>query len=818
MRKITALLTIVLTALSLSSYGQSRAGKVNGTVIDGSTKIIESATITLHRVKDSSIAKMSVADKTGKFVFEGVADGKYFVSISAVGHQKGYSESFEITETHSNIVLKTIELIPQATSLGGVSVSAKKPLIEQKPGKTVINVDASPTNAGLNVLELLEKSPGVSVDNDGNISIKGKQGVLILIDGKQTYMSGADLANLLKNMPSSSLEQLEIMTNPPAKYDASGNSGIINIKTKKNVIRGMNGSLTLGYTQGRYGRTNNGINLNYRNNKVNIFGGYNGGTWEGYNKLTIDRKFYDANGVLNGSSDQVSRPHFQGVYHGIKGGVDFYATKKDIIGVVVNANFNNGDEDPRSVSYLRDVAGNVQSKLNSQNNNHREFSGVTTNVNYKHTFDSAGTELSADLDYAFYNNKSNTQLLTESFDASNVKIGSDIILQGYIPSMIDIYTGKMDFVHPFKSGLKLEAGIKTSFVKTNNQVDYLRNNGGGTWQADDRSNHFVYSENINATYVIFSKTVKKKWNLTGGLRMENTNATGHQIRNDSSFTRHYTNLFPNIGIGYDMSEKNQFNFSYSRRIMRPNYDALNPFVFFLDSLTYGQGNPYLQPQFTHNLEFSHTFRRFLTTTLNYTRTDDIITQLLKQDTEKKITYQTQENFSKMRQVGVAVMANFPVRKWWNTNIYLNVFNNHYKGLYQYKPVDIQFTAFMGNMNNTFTLGKKGWTAELSGWYRSKTTEGLLVANSMWAVNSAISKQIFKKKGSVKLGVRDIFWTQAFSGYAKYADVDVTVASRRDSRQFNLTFTYRFGKTNIAPARRKTGGATDEQNRVNTGGN
>jgi iron complex outermembrane receptor protein len=172
----------------------------------------------------------------------------------------------------------------------------------------------------------------------------------------------------------------------------------------------------------------------------------------------------------------------------------------------------------------------------------------------------------------------------------------------------------------------------------------------------------------------------------------------------------------------------------------------------------------------------------------------------------------------MRQVGVAVMANFPVRKWWNTNIYLNVFNNHYKGLYQYKPVDIQFTAFMGNMNNTFTLGKKGWTAELSGWYRSKTTEGLLVANSMWAVNSAISKQIFKKKGSVKLGVRDIFWTQAFSGYAKYADVDVTVASRRDSRQFNLTFTYRFGKTNIAPARRKTGGATDEQNRVNTGGN
>ena len=212
-----------------------------------------------------------------------------------------------------------------------------------------------------------------------------------------------------------------------------------------------------------------------------------------------------------------------------------------------------------------------------------------------------------------------------------------------------------------------------------------------------------------------------------------------------------------------------------------------------------------------------SFKRFLTTTINYTQTDDIITQLLKQDTEKKTTYQTTENFNQMKQIGIAVMANFAVMKWWNTNIYVNVFNNHYTGIYQADPIDIQFTSFMSNASNTFNFGG-GWSGEISGWYRSKTTEGLLVANDMWAVNSAISKQILKKKGTIKAGLRDIFWTQAFSGYAKYSDVDVTVASKRDSRQFNLSFTYRFGKTNIAPARRKTGGATDEQNRVNTGGN
>jgi outer membrane receptor protein involved in Fe transport len=446
--------------------------------------------------------------------------------------------------------------------------------------------------------------------------------------------------------------------------------------------------------------------------------------------------------------------------------------------------------------------------------NKRRSSNLTTNFNYKHTFDSTGREISVDVDQAHYRNKSRTNLITEILDADGVENGNDVVLNGDIPSVINIYSAKADYVHPFRSGLKLEAGVKTSFVKTDNQVEYLRSNGNG-WSQDDRSNHFVYRENINAAYAILSKSIKK-WELTAGLRLENTIAKGHQIKNDSSFRRDYTNLFPNIGIGYNASEKNQFNFSYSRRITRPDYDDLNPFVFFLDSLTYGQGNPYLQPQFTNNFEASHTFNRFLTTTLNYTQTDDIITQLLKQDTEKKITYQTQENFSKMKQIGISVMANFPVVKWWNANIYANVFNNHYTGLYQNDPIDIQFTSFMTNITNSFTLGK-GWGAEISGWYRSKAAEGLLVANEMYAVNSAITKQLFKKQGTLKFGVRDIFYTQQFSGYARYSDVNVNISSRRDSRQFNASLTYRFGKKNIPAARRKTGGAGDEQNRVKSGG-
>jgi iron complex outermembrane recepter protein len=486
MKKLLLILTVAFTAISYTSFAQVKnarlndqigQGKVTGTVIDGSTKIIESATITLLKAKDSSVAKMSVADKTGKYSFDDVAEGVYIVSITAIGHQKGFSETFQISEANSSVVLKTIELVPVAKSVGGVTVTSKKPLIEQKAGKTLINVDASPTNSGLTALELLEKAPGVSVDNDGNISLKGKQGVLILIDGKPTYMSGADLTALLKNMQSNSLEQIEIMTNPPAKYDAAGNSGIINIKTKKGIVKGMNGTANLGYTQGIYGRVNSGVNLNYRNNKLNVFGGYNAGTWEGFNNLLIDRNLYE-NKVLVRTIDQLSRPHFKGVYHSMKAGIDYNFSKKDVAGIVVNGNFNTGDENPFSRTNIRDEAGNITSRLVSDGDNTRKSSNVSTNFNYKHTYDSTGREITADFDYVYYNNNSNTQLTTQSFDPNDIKNG-DAVLKGIIPSIINIYSSKIDYVHPFKSGLKLEAGLKTSFVNTDNKVDYLRNNNGG---------------------------------------------------------------------------------------------------------------------------------------------------------------------------------------------------------------------------------------------------------------------------------------------------------------------------------------------------
>ena len=330
MKKLFTLLSI---AILFSFITQAQNGKVTGSVKDVSAKSIHSATVSLLKSKDSSVAKFVATGKDGQYEFLDIADGKYFVSVSNVGYTKGVSAPFEVSSSKPTINVPVVVISEQAKDLGGVTVTAKKPFIEARPDKTIVNVDASPTSAGATVLELLEKSPGITVDNDGNISLRGKAGVIIMIDGKPTYLSSTDLANLLKNMPASQLEQIEIMTNPSAKYDAAGNSGIINIKTKKGKASGFNGSVMVGITTSFFKtgdalyvtpKTQNSINFNYRKNKFNFFGNYNPNVYNGRGNLNIERKFFDDNGDIAGYSDVATKFKFGNNNHTLKLGVDSF--------------------------------------------------------------------------------------------------------------------------------------------------------------------------------------------------------------------------------------------------------------------------------------------------------------------------------------------------------------------------------------------------------------------------------------------------------------------------------------------------------------
>jgi hypothetical protein len=692
----------------------------------------------------------------------------------------------------------------------------------------VVNVEAAPTNAGASALEVLEKSPGVTVSNEGEISLKGKQGVRVMLDGKPTYLSPADLANVLKNLPASALDQIEIMTNPPARYDASGNSGIINIKTKKSLTEGLNGSVTLGGTLGffkRYDswvlpvRTNSSVNLNYRKGKWNLFGSLNQNYREGKGFLDITRRFYEKDGSLNGSSFSHTDFNFRNNNYTVKAGFDYYADKKNVIGIVLNGFGFYGRPQPTSVQAISRPDGSVESVLESNSINKNNFYNYSANINYKHTFDSTGRELTADLDYIGYANNSKTTLLTNIYDNYGGNALGSLTLNGDLPSLINIYSAKADYVHPLKNNLRFDAGFKVSYVKNDNEVKYIRNDNG-TWKPDDRSNHFIYKENINAGYVSLNKKWKK-WSAQAGLRIENTIAKGQQVTIDSPFTRNYTSLFPTMYVNYEANKNHAFTVSYGRRIERPNYQDLNPFIWFLDSLTYRQGNPYLLPQYANNIELRHTLNGRFTTTINYTITDDVISQLLKQNTEKKITFVTPDNVARFKNIGLAINAPFSPVKNWNVNLFVNIFNNRYEGVYfnsftgKNDPIDINYTSALVNVSNTFSF-KKGWSGEISGFYRGKTIEQLTIADPMYFLNLGVQKTVLKGKGTWRLNVRDPFHWQQFKGHTLYSDIDVKVHNRWDNRNITATFSYRFGKTSVAQARRRTTGATEEQNRAGGG--
>jgi outer membrane receptor protein involved in Fe transport len=816
MKKLFTLLSI---AILFTFIAQAQNGGITGSVKDASMKSIHSATVSLLKSKDSSVVKFVATGKDGQYEFLDIADGKYFVSVSNVGYTKIVSTPFEVSSSTPTINVPVLVLIAQAKDLGGVTVTTKKPFIEARPDKTIVNVDASPTSAGATVLELLEKSPGITVDNDGNISLRGKAGVIIMIDGKPTYLSSTDLANLLKNMPASQLEQIEIMTNPSAKYDAAGNSGIINIKTKKGRASGFNGSVMAGITTSFFKtgdalyvipKSQNSVNFNYRKNKFNFFGNYNPNFYNGRGNLNIERKFFDDNGDIAGYSDVATKFKFGNDNHTLKVGVDFFADKKNTFGVVASGFMFNGHPTPVTVNTLSDANHEETSSMVSLTENKIHFNNFSGNFNYRHVFDTAGTDLTVDLDYIGYRNTSNMLLTTDFYDEMHQQTSDPLLLKGHLPSDINIYSIKSDYTHPFKGG-RLEAGIKSSYVKTDNIVDYERLYAD-KWIPDSRSNHFIYDENINAAYVTLNRQMKK-WTLQGGLRIENTIAKGYQVTNDSTFKRNFTNLFPNVYITYTINDKNSLTLSYGRRITRPNYQDLNPFTYFLDSLSYRQGNPYLLPQFTNNIELSHTFKGKIITTLNYNNTTDVISQIFKQNSQTKIVYFTADNVAKFINMGISITAPLPVTKWWNTNFFTNIYNNHYKGIYNAEPLDMSYTSFMINITNTFTI-KQGFSLELSGFYRGKGVDQLTINQPIYQMSIGGQKNILKNKATVRLNIRDPFAWQEYRGLTEYGNIYAKIHSKFDVRQVTATFTYRFGKNIQQPPQRRRNNATqDEQNRV-----
>jgi iron complex outermembrane recepter protein len=803
------------TALSIGVKAQQNSTILTGMIV-ANQQPLESVMVSLLNAKDSSTVKSVITDKTGIYSIQPATKGKYLLLANLVGFEKAYLGPFDWNGLNQE-KLPNWQLKPLTKGLAEVTVNSKKPMIEQKADRTIINVDASPTNGGANAMEILEKSPGISVDKDGNISLKGKEGVMVYMDGRPTYLSGPDLVNLLKNTQGAQLDQIEIMTNPPARFDAAGNAGVINIKTKKSKVVGFNGSVTAGYGQGVYSRNNQTVQLNYRKNKFNVFGNIGRNERTGFQNIAIDRRFIDGGSkqIVSFFEQITDRNTYNHSYNG-KIGLDFYASSKTTLGLVFNGFNNKGNGNSIGDINIFNAQHILMNKTLAYNGNVDTWKNTSLNFNLRHVLDSSGREISFDADYLTYDGSTNLFLKNAYQNNIGQTVAKTDSLYGQLPQMIDIYTAKIDYIHPLKNKAKFEAGLKTSFVTTDANAIYDTLFNGVMMRDYNRSNHFVYRENINAGYLNYSRPIGAKWNMQLGLRAEQTIAKGDQKTTNEQFKRNYIQLFPTAYVQYAANEANSFVLNYGKRIRRPDYQSLNPFVEFLDRYTYEQGNPYLRPQFSHNIELSHTYKGFLTTTLNYTKTTDIIQQVLMQDDIKNETFIKQENIATQQQIGLSINAFNQYTKWWSGNIYLNVANNQLTGPINNEPVSISANTFMANISQQFKLNK-GYSAELSGFYRTEGLEGIFRIKGFGVVNIGVSKQIMKNKGTIRLNVRDIFWSQRIKGESRYGTVDANFRQFNDNRIANISFTYRFSKGKATAGPRKRGGADDEQSRVGVDG-
>lgn len=787
-------------------YGQTQnAGSMlTGAIEDNSGFPVSYAVVYLRNTEDHQIVKTETSDENGTYLFEGIPDGKYYLEITGADQTTQTGGPFEVTGSRE---LDAFILAPKAQELNEAVITRSKPFIERKNGVMTMNVENNLASTGSSAFEVLERAPGVNVDTNDNISLRGKSGILVQIDGRITQMSGTNLANYLRGIPSSSIEKIEFITNPGAKYDAA-DSAIINIKLKRDKRKGTNGTLTTAYGQGIYPKSNSSLNLNHRQGKVNVFGSYSFAYREWFNELLLKRNFHE-DGIFTGAYDQDNFLKMNFRNHITRAGIDFYVNDKHTIGASGSLISNKFNPTGQNYSDVYNASGQLSSRFGTKNNSRDHWFNYSANLNHKFVMDTIGTELTTDLDFVNFGNDTEQNFTTRYHDLDGNEFQNPYLLHGDIVGDLKIYAIKSDFVTNFHD-YKFEAGIKSSYVKADNNLEFYDVSSDEPVFDVTKSNHFIYEENINAAYINGSKQFGK-WNIYAGLRVENTNITGKQLVDDTSFKDSYTQLFPSGTLTYAFNDDHSLELNYSRRIDRPGYDQLNPFKFFLDPTTYKEGNPYLKPQTTHSLEMTYAFKQRMFATLSFARTNDNITEVIAPSEEdQQVTVQTNKNLSTADIFGLFLMIPADITKWWNTSNSLNFYYGSYSGTVANTTLENEGN-FTYNFNsvNTLKFGN-GYSGEISGNYRGREIYAFMDVDPIWSMNLGFQKKF--GNNTLKLTLNDVFFTNGAVADTEFTDYKEHFKVKRDTRTFVVSYTYNFGNSN-AGQRRRTGGAEDLKQRA-----
>lgn len=802
---------LILNTFALNA--QESGSIIHGRVLDIDGTPLVGATTSLVREVDTVTISSVATDEYGKYRHANIEAGDYQLIVNHLGNERYISELLRI-EAGATMLMTDIEIGESTTILKEVIVVRKEPYITQKIDRTVVNVDALISSAGTNALDVLEKTPGVRVDPKGMINLAGKAGVVVYIDNRPTYMSGEELANYLRSMPASSLQKIEVMQNPPAQYDAAGDAGILNILTKKAPETGFTAGLDLGLIQHRYTASNNSMNFGYSGNKLRMNGNLGYVVQNGFADVSISRQFVDATGKITSTFDQLSKIRRQGQGMLSMINVDYNLTEKSTMGIVLNGTFARPNRKTPNRNSIYDSGGMLDSTLLSDNLEKGRIGNISFNLNYRRKFDKENHDFIINADYL------NFQIdRDQRFNNSGVQNDGLLTffeqLSGKLESDINIYSINADYRYPLTEDILISTGVKTNFTKTGNTADYFFVKNDEYIPDYGKTNNFRYRENINAAYVNFYADYQRL-SIQLGLRIENTIGSGHQLGNvmrpDSSFNRNYTGLFPTLFMLYklDSLSHNQLRFSYGRRLERPYYQDLNPFLNPVDHYTYNVGNPYLEPSFSNKIELSHIFKNVVTTSIGYSDARNLVSETI--EIMDGTYYSRPNNIGRTTVWNASVdVALSPIR-WWDLQFRAEMARLHARGDFYMGYLDnIGYNGYIQGMMG-FGLGK-GWRVQVDGHYQTDITQAQFVYGSKWGVNTGVSKKI-SDRTSIRFSASDIFYTNINRGIINdLHDARANYRNVGDTRRFQLNFSFRFGNSGVSKPGNQTNSADEERSRV-----
>jgi len=806
-------LTIFLCISFLNLTAQNTYN-ISGAIVDEKNNAADLAQISLLRISDSTFVKSAFSDRDGSFELTNVSPGQYILQVNLLSYED-YVQPLDLKLIDQDVVLDTIILRAATTNLDLVTVTAKVPYIERQIDRTVINVEANIENAGSNAIEILERAPGLAVENDGNIILKGRAGVTVFINDKPSYLSGTELDSYLRSLPSGSIQKIEIMTNPPAKYEAAGNSGVINIITKRNKLLGFQGNVSLSYGQGLYNNSNNNVNLNFNREKVGLYANVSAGFYTSFQDLIINRFYKNELNEPLSSFTQNSINLRGGQYLNGKIGTDFYPNDRTTFGVSFKNSISPEDRNVDNTSNVLDNQGGLLQRVEADNLTDGIFKNQLYNAYVSHKIDTLGSSISLDTDYVVYTSGRDQEFVNLIFNDQNQLTFREQI-NGDTPSDISIFAVKSDYVKPLQDGSKFEAGVKSAFTNTDNEAIYSTTIDGITEPNYNLSNRFLYEEWINAGYVNYKRAFGPV-SVQAGLRGESTQLEGNQLGNvvqkDSSFAYTYNTVFPTFYASWkaDTIGKNTLTFSYGRRIDRPYFQDLNPFIRPLDRFTIYGGNPNLQPTYSHNLSLSHSFSGILNTAINYSKTVDGINETL--EIRDGIYYSRPGNIASDQALTFSLDANLEITKWYRVNSYVEFGHVRFDSQLYTEQLNSKGNYVYAQLSNTFTL-KKDWSLSLSGRARTDRVLAQLLINQFYVMSFGAQKKILDGKGNLRFRLSDPFYFRRGGGVINNLRLtDADWFSRFDSRRASIAFSWRFGTSDFKKEKYNSSGSDSEQRRV-----